>query len=169
MNTNPVGGPPGGPDAQGGTPWNSSKYSAKVFFCYETDIAATLAAQASVPLTFNVAGDSDFFWTKFTAFAQVGGSSGTSGTATTYSAQQLPSVTALIINTTTGRQYSSTAVPLPNMAGTAQFPFILPMITLWPRKSTIQIQLLNNGSVSYTTLQLSFLGIKAFTNSTNQN
>lgn len=143
--------------AQGGSPWNSGTYAARAFFTYESDIQSSLTPGGSQQLTFNIAGDSDFFWTKFCAFAQDGGA------ATTYSNQDLPSVTALITNTTTGRQYSSSAVPLPNFAGTAQFPFILPMITLWKAKATIQIQLQNTGSVTYTALQLSFLGIKAFT------
>lgn len=148
------------PMPQGSSPWNSSKYSARVFFCYEADFttAGGLAAGVSAPLTFNIAGDSDFFWTKFAAFADVG------NTGTTYSAQQLPSLSVLIINTTTGRQYSSSAVPLPNIAGTAQFPFILPQITLWERKSTIQVNLLNiSGAVTYSSVRLSFMGIKAFT------
>ena len=147
--------------AQGASPWNSGQYTARTFFTYESDITATLATNTSATLTFNIAGDSDFFWTKFAAFALV------AGTATTYSAQQLPAVTILIVNTTTGRQYSSAAVPLANMAGTAQFPFILPQITLWQKKSTIQITLQNEGStangVDYSNLHLSFHGIKAFT------
>ena len=139
-------------------PWNDdSKYVAKTFFTYESDNVANLAAAAAVNLTFNIAGDSDFFWTKFCAFALVGGA------ATTYGAQQQPSATLLIINTTTGRQYSSSAVPLPNFAGTAQFPFILPQITLWEKKSTIQLQLTNIGNATYSAIYLSFLGIKAFT------
>jgi len=94
-------------------PWrDDSKYQSKVFYCYESDNVANLAAAAAVNLTFNIAGDSDFFWTKFCAFALVGGAS------TTYSAQQQPAATLLIVNTTTGRQYSSSAVPLPNFAGT---------------------------------------------------
>ncbi len=139
-------------------PWrDDSKYQSKVFYCYESDNVANLAAAAAVNLTFNIAGDSDFFWTKFCAFALVGGAS------TTYSAQQQPAATLLIVNTTTGRQYSSSAVPLPNFAGTAQFPFILPQITLWEKKSTIQLQLTNVGNSTYSAIYLSFLGIKAFT------
>src|SRR6266436_5361354 len=53
-------------------PWrDDSKYQSKVFYCYESDNVANLAAAAAVNLTFNIAGDSDFFWTKFCAFALV--------------------------------------------------------------------------------------------------
>ena len=146
---------PQGP--RGSTPWDSNKYSAKTFFCYESDSATSIAPTVTATNTFNIAGDSDFFWTKFCCFALVG------GVATTRFADQLPALTLLIINTTTGRQYSSSAVPIPNMAGNAQFPFILPMITLWEKKSTIQLQILNVGNATYSAFFFSFLGIKAFT------
>lgn len=139
-----------------GNPMNDPKYVNKVFFVYEFDTTATLNAGASTNGSFNIAGDSDFFWTKFAAFAQVGSA------ATTYSAQQLPSLNLLLTNTTTGRNYMSSAVPLACIAGTAQFPFILPAVTLWDAKSTIQIQLQNEGNAAYTQIHLAFLGIKAF-------
>jgi hypothetical protein len=149
----------------GQTPWaDPTKYTASTFYIYEVDLPLTaggdttpLAAGASLPLTFQIAQDSDFFWTKLCAFALV------ADTATTRSADQLPAVTALIVNTTTGRQYSSNPVPLPNFAGNAQFPFILPVMTLFQNKSVIQINLFNEGDVDYSNLQLSFIGVKAFT------
>jgi hypothetical protein len=141
----------------GGAPWSSGKYSARTFFTYESDTTASLAPAASATLTFNIAGDSDFFWTKFTATCDVGGA------ATTRETDQLPAVTLLLVNTTTGRQYSSAPVPLANMSGTGSLPFIIPMITLWEKKSTIQLQLLNYGNATYSTLHMSFMGIKAFT------
>ncbi len=148
-----------------GAPWegnspNGAPYVASTFFVYEADIPASLAAGAATQLTFNIAGDSDFFWTKFSAFALVGGA------ATTRSTDNVPAVTALITNTTTGRQYSNNPVPLPNMAGNGQFPFILPMVVLWQAFATIQIALSNEGNAAYSNLQLSFIGVKAFTNNT---
>jgi len=145
---------------QRGAPWESGNYVASTFFTYESDIVATLDAGDATQLTFNIAGDSDFFWTKFCAFALVGGA------ATTRSADQLPAVTMLLTNTTTGRQYSNNPVPLPNMAGNGVFPFILPMVVLWQAFATIQINLANEGNADYSNLQLSFIGIKAFTNQT---
>lgn len=141
---------------QGTSPWNNSAYASRNYFIYESDILVALNAGASQNLTFNIAGDSDFFWTKFSAFATVGGA------ATLRGQDQLPYVVMLLVNTTTGRQYSSSAVPLPNMAGTGTLPFILPQITMWQRKSTIQVQLQNVGNANYSALNLSFHGIKAF-------
>jgi hypothetical protein len=140
-------------------PWaDTTKYVSSTFYVYEVD-TVNLNTQQSAQLSFNIAGDSDFFWTKFCAFALI------DATATTRADDQLPAVTALIINTTTGRQYSSAPVPLPNYAGNAQFPFILPVITQWEKKSTIQINLFNEGDSNYSNLQLSFIGVKAMTQS----
>jgi hypothetical protein len=147
---------PDSPMPQGASPWNNAAYSSRNYFVYESDTLAALNAGAGANLTFNIAGDSDFFWTKFSCFALVGGA------ATTRDADQVPAVTLLLVNTTTGRQYSSSAVPLPNMAGTGLLPFILPQITMWQRKSTIQVQLQNVGNANYSNLFLSFHGIKAF-------
>jgi hypothetical protein len=158
-NMQPAGGGapnPSGPMPQGTSPWNNNIYASRNFFIYESDTLVALNAGAAANLSFNIAGDSDFFWTKFSAFALVG------GTATVRNADQLPAVTLLLVNTTTGRQYQSSATPLPNMAGTGTLPFILPQITMWQRKSTIQVQLQNVGSVNYSNLFLSFMGIKAF-------
>jgi hypothetical protein len=150
-----------------GAPWegnspNGAPYVAATPFIYEADIQSALAASTGQQLTFNVAGDSDFFWTKFSVFALVGGA------ATTRSNDQLPAVTALITNTTTGRQYSNNPVPLANFAGNGQFPFILPMVVLWQAFATIQIALSNEGNAAYSNLQLSFIGVKAYTNNLTQ-
>lgn len=140
--------------AQGGQPWMSAQYTARTFFTYETDILVALNAGTTQNLTFNIAGDSDFFWTKFASYALING-------APTAPAA-VPAVTMLLINTTTGRQYSSAPTPLPNISGNGGLPFILPQITLWQAKATIQVQLLNEGNVNYSNLHLSFHGIKAF-------
>jgi len=147
----------GGAGGQGGAPWaDQSQYTSFNSFVYEEDLPATLTAGSVANLSFNIAGDSDFFWTKLAVFATVGDA------GTTYANNQLPAVTLLVTNTSTGRQYSNNPVPLPNIAGTGQFPFVLPCITLWGAKSTIQLAYLNFGNQAYTTLQLSFIGIKAF-------
>jgi hypothetical protein len=147
---------PGSSMPQGSSPWNNGSYASRNFFVYECDTLAALGPGLGANLTFNIAGDSDFFWTKFAAFALVG------GVGTTRLNDQLAAVTLLIVNTTTGRQYSSTPSPIPNICGTGELPFILPQITMWQRKSTIQVQLQNVGNQTYSNVYLSFMGIKAF-------
>ena len=133
-------------------------YRAKNSFTYVTpDLGASLAAAGSTTFSFNIDGDSDFFWTKLTAFANV------ANDGTTYSAQDLPGVTLLVTNNTTGRNYSNGPVALAGMAGTALLPFIMPMMTYWASKSTITIAVANiTDAVTYTRLQLQFHGIKGY-------
>lgn len=137
---------------------NGSLYKAKNSFTYVTpDLSASLAPAASTSFSFNIDGDADFFWTKLTAFANV------ANDGTSYSLQELPGITALITNNETGRNYSNGAVALPGYAGTAQLPFVLPMMTYWQAKSTLTISVTNvTDDTTYTRLQLQFHGIKAY-------
>jgi hypothetical protein len=141
-------------------PNDNSLYVFRTFYTYEADTLAQypngLAAGASANLTFNIAKDSDFFWTKFGVLATVG------GVGTTVSAEELPYINMTMINATNGRQYMNNPVPLPNMSGSGRLPFILPVATLWEALTTIQITLQNVGDDDYSNVQLSFLGIKAF-------
>lgn len=148
-----------GSTANAGMGPDSSAYVARNSFTYEADLAAgsTLAPGISTNVSFNIDGDSDFFWTKLAAFAMVA----SDGTIVT--SEQLPSVTLLIQNTTTGRYYMSGAVPLANIAGSARLPYILPMVTYFPAKASIGITLQNvSDNTTYSQLYLSFHGIKAF-------
>lgn len=163
MSATNTSGIPGSPMPQGTSPWNNSVYASRNFFVYESDFPAgvTLAPGQGLNETFNIAGDSDFFWTKFSVSA-------TTGNDATDDPDEPPLVSMLLTNTTTGRNYMTSAVNLSNFAGTGRLPFILPQITMWQAKSTIQIQLQNiSVSTTYTGIFLSFLGIKAFPNPGN--
>lgn len=136
-------------------------YIFRSFFTYEADTLTQypngIAAAGSATLTFNIAKDSDFFWTKFTAIAYV------AADGFTQSTRPLPGVNITLVNATNGRQYMNNPVPLAAMAGDGSLPFILPVATLWEALTTIQITLQNvTDNTTYTNIQLSFLGIKAF-------
>lgn len=136
----------------------AQSYVAKMAFTYEADTAASFAATSgSAILTFNIDGDSDFFWTKTAVFALVGSA------GTDVQSQEVPAVTALVTNTTNGRSYSNNPVPLPSMAGSGQLPYILPQVTYWPAKATITVQLAAiSTNKTYSSIRISFHGIKAF-------
>lgn len=145
----------------GASPNDPNMYLARSFFVYEADTLTNypngVAAAAQANLTFNIAKDSDFFWTKFGVFASVA----SDGTVVTD--EQLPSVNITIVNATNGRQYMNNPVPLASISGSGRLPFILPVVTLWEALTTIQITLQNvSDNVTYSNLQLSFIGIKAF-------
>jgi hypothetical protein len=133
------------------------QYASKTFFVYETDYDASLGPSDDVTLNFNTHGDSDFFWQKFAMFALV------DGEATVISENQVPAIYMSVTNVTSGRTLSNAPVSVPNVEGYLQFN---PMITVWPRKSSIQVFLENFDigptGTTYSRLQLSFMGTKAF-------
>lgn len=133
------------------------QYSSKTLFVYETDYDASLGPSDTVTLNFNTHGDSDFFWQKFSMFALV------DGEATSVSEDQVPAIYMTLTNITTGRTLSNAPVAVPNVSGYLQFDAA---ITVWPRKSSIQIFLQNFDigphGTTYSDLQLSFIGTKAF-------
>lgn len=132
-------------------------YVAKMFYTYEADVTTALAPAASTTTTFNIDGDSDFFWMKTSMYAMV------ADDGTVINVEELPGVTLLITNTTNGRAYSSNPVPAPNMTGSGRLPFILPQVTYWAEKTTIRVDVANiTDNKTYSDLRISFHGIKAF-------
>ncbi len=138
-------------------PENNQPYRAKNEFTYVTQISSSLTNTGSTSSSFNIDGDSDFFWTKLSAFALV------ADDGTVVDSEELPAVAIIITNNTTGRQYMNNAVALPSISGSGRLPFILPMVTYFQAKATITVDYtgLNDNKV-YSYLQLSFIGIKAF-------
>lgn len=132
------------------------QYVSKNYYTYVQRIAS-IASAASANGAFNVDGDSDFYWTKLCVYA-LDGSNGT-----TVLEQLLAGVTLLLRNETSGRAYSSAAVPLAMIAGDGRLPFILPMETFWPAKATISYDLANiTDDTTYAPFYLAFIGYKAF-------
>jgi|SRR6185436_9699472 len=129
-------------------------YLKKDFFTYPTFVAenTTLAGNASTTSTFNVDGDSDFFWTKFAYFAMDNDGAFVAS----------PLVDIVVTDTTSGRDLMSSQVPLTSIGGTGQLPFILPVERFIAAKSTIKVSYYNVGAVTLSRLRLSFIGIKAF-------
>jgi hypothetical protein len=134
-----------------------SKYLKKDWFTYTTNITASLAPGVSVPTTFNIDGDSDFFCTKLNVHGTVGND------GTVVDSEQLPEVNIIITDTTSGRQLMNALTPLSNIAGSSRLPFILPIERFFSAKSTVKVDWFNaSDNLTYTTLLLSFIGIKAF-------
>jgi hypothetical protein len=136
---------------------NDSIYVSRSFYAYAADAPSTLGTGASTTYSFNIAKDSDFFWTKLCCHAVVGDA------GTVVDAEQLAEVTIMIVNTTNSRQYMNSPIPLANISGSGRLPFILPIVTLWEALTTITITLANTSDdVTYSDLYVSFLGIRAF-------
>lgn len=136
-----------------------NRYEGQDFFTYAIGLASgsTLAPAGSTTLTFNVDGESDFFWDKATVNALVA-SDGTS-----YSADLKPAVYITIVDTISQRPLMNNPVPIGNLFGTGQLPFILPIRKLFFSKATVKLTLQNfSDNSTYSQLDLSFIGIKAY-------
>lgn len=133
---------------------DSGQYLKKDFFTYETFIpeSGSLAGGGSTQSTFNIDGDSDFFWLKFAVSAQ-------DDSAVLVA---VPLVDIIVTDTTSGRDLMNGQVPIGSIAGTGQLPFILPVERFMSAKSTIKVQYFNVGTVTLSRLRLAFIGIKAF-------
>lgn len=138
---------------------DSSRYVGKDFFTYQIGLPSgtTLAPGASTVLSFNIAGESDFFWTS----AQVEALEGSDGT--TYDAAVKPSVYTTITDNYTSQPLMNNPVPLAAIFGTGQLPFILPIRKVFFAKATVKVQLQNySDNQTFSQLDLSFTGVKAY-------
>ncbi|MHB8071860.1 MAG: hypothetical protein ACYDHF_07950 [Candidatus Cryosericum sp.] len=125
---------------------NNPQYMWRDFFTYEIDLTSTIAASGSATATFQIQTDSDFLWTK-AAFIQTG--------------TGVPAI--LIQDTGSGRNLSSYAVPVANIFGTGQLPFILPRQRIFAANATVNLTVSEiGGTNTITSLHLSFIGEKGF-------
>lgn len=126
------------------------------FFVYEVDFTAGIAAGATSNGSFNVQADSDFKWLKACYFADIAVG------AQTQSTQVIPLATVLITDQGSGRQLMSLAVPIYNIFGSGQIPFILPVPKLFAAKSTVAVTVANFSAATTYNIRLSFIGVKVF-------
>lgn len=126
------------------------------FFVYEVDFTAGIIAGATSNGSFTVQADSDFKWLKACYFADIAVG------AQTASALIIPLATVLITDQGSGRQLMSAAVPIPNIFGIGQIPFILPVPKLFSSKSTVGVTVANFSAATTYNIRLSFIGVKVF-------
>lgn len=130
------------------------KYFAKDFFTYEADFSSLLA-NTSQTANFSIQADSDFLLAKLAYMA--------TDTNDALIANTTPiAVSVLITDTGSGLQLSNIAVPVSNIFGSGQLPFIVPIQRLFVSNSVISVQVNNFSAVDYNALRLSFIGLKAF-------
>jgi hypothetical protein len=136
---------------------DSGKYIARDYFTYSLVTTAALPPAGSVSISQSIDTDADFFWTKSAVFVDVGSN------APQVATQEVPDVTILITDGTTGRALSNQPVALASLFGSAQLPFILPIAKYFGSRSLIQVTLANtSGGTTYSSIRLAFHGIKAF-------
>lgn len=133
----------------------ASNQIATDFFVYSA-IFTTVLAGTSQTTNVQIQADSDFEIQKLTA--QI-----IQDLATEDNSTSIQGLSALITDTGTGRQLSDVAVPLSDLFGTAQLPFILPNTKILAARAILAVQLSNYATgINYARVQLSFIGRKIF-------
>lgn len=136
---------------------DTQKYVARSFHTYEINVTAALAAGANTLGTFTVDQNCDFFWTKFTGHV----TSGNDGTTRTN--ELIPEIDLVITDAGSQRNLMNIQVPMRNITGTGEIPFILPIEGFLSGTSQVSVQFFNvSDNTSYSTIKLSFIGVKAF-------
>ncbi|MDE2019680.1 MAG: hypothetical protein KGJ13_05045 [Patescibacteria group bacterium] len=125
------------------------------FFIYEID-ASALAAGGVFNGNIQILADSDFRWTKFAGFADI------AGAAQTDSGRVIPLVTVNIVDTGSGRNLMSSAVPWGAYIGSGTLPFILPVPRIFKARTNIAVTMTNYSAATTYNLRLSFIGSKIF-------
>ena len=129
----------------------------KDFYVYQSDFAS-IASGASSTNTINIQADSDFRWEKATYMA----ANAAAITGITWTTRYFPFATILITDTGSGRQLQSAAMPLVNMFGSGDFPFILQQPKIFSARATITLTVTNFDTANALQLRLSFIGTKLF-------
>ncbi len=134
------------------------------FTVYELDFtAAELIAGATVNKAVAIQADSAFKWTKATYYADI------AGAVFTDSTRPIPQVALQILDTGSGRQLFNQAVPLVNIFGNGQLPFILPVERVFQARSSISVSVVNFSAATAYALRISLIGSKVFKYSGNDN
>lgn len=134
-------------------------YSGLQYFTYTASLpaGATLAPAASTTLTFNIDGESDFFWDKGQVYVDIANAGFTDST------RPVPGLLITITDTNSSQPLMNNPVPVPSVFGTGVLPFILPIRHIFYSKATVKLQLQNiTAGDTYTRVDISFSGIKAF-------
>ncbi len=130
------------------------------FTIYELDFAA-LAPNITANGAIQIQADSAFRWTKATYAANLAAAAYVANT------RPIPNVSILITDTGSGRQLFNAPVPIPNVFGLGELPFILPRDYIFEPRSSMTVQVANfDAAVTYN-LRLSFIGTKIFNYSKN--
>lgn len=134
-------------------------YSGLQFFTYTASLPAgtTLAPAGSTTLTFNLDGESDFFWDKGAYYVDI------ASAAFTDSTRPVAGLLITITDTQSTQPLMNNPTPVSSVFGTGELPFVLPIRHIFSSKATVKLQLQNiTAGATYSRVDLSFIGIKAF-------
>ncbi|HJW55873.1 MAG TPA: hypothetical protein VJ577_11415 [Burkholderiaceae bacterium] len=134
-----------------------SKNVIKKPFTYSTNFAAAnLTAGATVTNQLAIQSDAPFL-VQAQAYTADVAAAGQTASSSTY-----PLVNVLMTNTGSGMQLMNQAVPVTQIFGNGQFPFVLPEPLLLDARTNLQIAATNRDAAQAYNLFLSFIGVKLF-------
>lgn len=130
-----------------------SLFGVRDFFVYEVDFSL-LSNGGVANGSFTVQADSNFLWQYGAIYCD--------GNSDITTAMTIPMVSAVIKDSSSGRDLMSGAVPLSSIFGNGQLPFLLPTPRFFRAQTQVTISLSNFASSADYNLRLSFIGTKFF-------
>jgi hypothetical protein len=130
-------------------------FGVRDFFVYELDFGS-VAAAGTASSSFTVQADSNFLWQYGNYFADL------AGAAQTDSGRVIPLMSATILDTSSGRQLMSAAVPIASLFGTGQLPFLLPTPRFFRAQTQVTVNVTNFSAATAYVTKLQFIGTKFF-------
>jgi len=118
--------------------------------------ASALAAGATLTVNINIQADADFLILNQTYDVN------SNNSAKTASNVNIPNIGILMTDTGSGYQMMDAAVPVAEIFGNGQFPYVLPNPKLLPAKATLQIIANNFEQAQAYNLRLAFNGVKLY-------
>jgi len=126
------------------------------FYVYNA-IFGSLAAAATGTDNVNIQADANFKIQKITCFSEIAGG------AQTDSSRVIPLITVQVTDTGSGRQLMDAEVPISNIAGTGEIPFILSQPKIIAARSVLEVNVTNvSAGTTYANTWISFIGVKMF-------
>ena len=131
-------------------------------YSYSNVLAVAGAANAiasgtvSAPVNTPILADASFLWTATTYLAN------TANAAQTFGTFVYPNVSVLIVDTGSGRQFMDLPVPIPELAGNGQYPYMLALPRLIAPNSVIQCTYTNFDAAAGYNIYMAFHGFKIY-------
>ena len=126
-------------------------------FTYQVPVFTNLAVGASLTNQIIIQADADFEWIEAVYEFDL------AAAAYLYNTRPMPNMTVLIVDGSSGRQLMNNAVPVVNIFGRPEMPYVMPITKTFKANATIQFTATNfDAAVTTGNLRLSLIGVKHF-------